>query len=262
MAKRVPPNEAQPVVQRLRCRYTKTGRMRFASHRDFQRSLERAIRRADIPIAYSGGFSPRPRISYANAAPTGAASQAEYIELGLRTPVDPKDLTEAVSKALPDGFNIVEAIPAGGGKLADQLHVSHWQLELMGTEPEQLSQALAQLLGAEPVLFTRVTKSGRKEVDLSAAWLTHTVSAGNTAPGQTCAILRVVVQHQTPAVRPDDILSVLVERTDLDPPTTALITRLAQGPLRESSGLPGDPLARDKGVDEQAFGSAAADPPT
>ncbi len=250
------------MVQRLRCRYTKTGRMRFASHRDFQRSLERAIRRADVPIAYSGGFSPRPRISYANAAPTGAASHAEYIELGLRTAVDPQLLTEVVSRALPDGFDIVEAIPAGGGKLADQLHVSHWQLELFGSEPAELDSALAVLLAARPVVFTRITKSGRKDVDLSSAWVSHTVSSGSTAPGQTCAILRVVVQHQIPAVRPDDILSVLVERTDLDPPTTALITRLAQGPLRESSGFPGDPLARDKDVDEQAFGSAAADPPT
>jgi radical SAM-linked protein len=262
MAKRVPPNEAQPVVQRLRCRYTKSGRMRFASHRDFQRSLERAIRRADIPIAYSGGFSPRPRISYANAAPTGAASQAEYIEIGLRVPYEPSLVVANVSKALPEGFDLAEVVPAAGGKLADQLEVSHWQIELVGTVSAELEVAVAKLTAQESVTYTRVTKSGRKEVDLLGAWLSHTVSAGNTAGEQTCAILRVVVQHQVPAVRPDDILSVLVERTDLDPPMTVLITRLAQGPLWDSSGLPGDPLARDKGVDEQALGSAAADPPT
>lgn len=61
-----PPPE--PVVQKLRFRYAKRGRLRFASTRDFQRALERALRRAGIPMAFSAGFHPHPRISYANAA--------------------------------------------------------------------------------------------------------------------------------------------------------------------------------------------------
>jgi radical SAM-linked protein len=67
----------------LRLRYAKRGRLRFASHRDFQRAFERALRRAGVPMAYSAGFSPHPKISYANAAPTGTASEAEYLEIGL-----------------------------------------------------------------------------------------------------------------------------------------------------------------------------------
>ena len=76
-----PPPE--PAVQRLRLRYAKRGRLRFASHRDFQRSFERALRRAAVPMAYSAGFTPHPKVSYANAAPTGTASEAEYLEIGL-----------------------------------------------------------------------------------------------------------------------------------------------------------------------------------
>ncbi|HEY6740580.1 MAG TPA: TIGR03936 family radical SAM-associated protein, partial [Actinopolymorphaceae bacterium] len=65
-----PDRHTEPVVQRLRLRYAKRGRLRFSSHRDFQRALERAVRRAGVPIAYSAGFSPHPKISYAGAAPT------------------------------------------------------------------------------------------------------------------------------------------------------------------------------------------------
>ena len=60
------------------------GRLRFASHRDFQRALERALRRARVPMAYSAGFHPHPKVSYANAAPTGVASEAEYVEIARR----------------------------------------------------------------------------------------------------------------------------------------------------------------------------------
>ena len=80
---RTQPEQHPPPVQWLRLRYARRGRARFTSHRDFSRAFERALRRAEVPMAYSSGFSPHPRISYANAAPTGAASEAEFLEIGL-----------------------------------------------------------------------------------------------------------------------------------------------------------------------------------
>ena len=75
MARNLPPDrDVAPTVQKLRIHYAKRGRLRFSSHRDFQRALERALRRAEIPMAYSAGFSPHPKVSYANAAPTGVVS--------------------------------------------------------------------------------------------------------------------------------------------------------------------------------------------
>ena len=72
-----------PAVQRIRLRYTKRGRLRFTSHRDIPRAFERALRRAEVPMAYSAGFTPHPKMSYANAAPTGMGSEAEYLEIAL-----------------------------------------------------------------------------------------------------------------------------------------------------------------------------------
>ena len=69
-------------MQRLRVRYAKRGRLRFTSHRDFSRAFERALVRSSVPMAYSSGFNPHPRISYAGAAPTGSESEAEYLEIG------------------------------------------------------------------------------------------------------------------------------------------------------------------------------------
>src|ERR1700680_3514134 len=88
MARPAPPRPAgqaapPPVVQRLLVRYAKRGRMRFASHRDIARAVERGVRRAGLPIAYSAGFTPHPKISYAGGAPTGVASEAEYLSLAL-----------------------------------------------------------------------------------------------------------------------------------------------------------------------------------
>src|SRR5687768_18378262 len=97
------PNPQLVVVQRLRLRYAKRDRLRFTSHRDFARAFERAVRRARVPIGFSSGFSPHPKISYANAAPTGSASEAEYLEIGLTEPRDPADVQRALDEALPPG---------------------------------------------------------------------------------------------------------------------------------------------------------------
>ena len=110
VAHRPQPEQQAPPVQRLRVKYAKRGRARFTSHRDFGRAFERALRRAGVPMAYSSGFSPHPRISYANASPTGAASEAEYLEIGLAEICDPEQVRAALDAALPPGLDIVEVV--------------------------------------------------------------------------------------------------------------------------------------------------------
>src|SRR5450631_4389105 len=104
MARRVPEGPPPPpTVQRIRLQYAKRGRLRFTSHRDFARAFERALRRAEIPMAYSAGFSPHPKISYVGAAPTGVASEAEYLEIGLSRRMDIEAVRAAIDHVLPDG---------------------------------------------------------------------------------------------------------------------------------------------------------------
>jgi radical SAM-linked protein len=252
-----------PTVQRLRIRYAKRGRLRFTSHRDIARALERALRRARVPMAYSAGFSPHPKISWVGAAPTGVASEAEYVELGLAERVDLRAVGAALDESLPTGIDVVEVVEATpGSSLPDRIEASLWRLRLPGVPPEDAEQAVAAFLAEHEVVVERLTKNGMRALDARAAVVSLAVvipDAGveSTAGDAPCATLQVVVRHVTPAVRPDDVLSGLRSAADLVPPVPPEATRLAQGPLSES-GEVGDPLAPDR-ADPGADGGTRQD---
>jgi radical SAM-linked protein len=235
-----------PAVQKLRVQYAKRGRLRFSSSRDFARALERALRRAEVPVAFSAGFHPHPKISYANAAPTGAASEGEYFEVSVTERVDPQAVRAALDAALPDGLDIIAVIEAPPGALADRLEASEWEIELRGASPEEASAAVAAFLAQERVETTRVFKTGPRTFDTREAVLSMGVTP---ADDPECAILRLVVRHSTPSVRPADILTALRAVSGFTPPVPPLVTRRAQGPLRGAAAGVADPLAADKDAD-------------
>jgi radical SAM-linked protein len=235
------PEQQAPPVQRLRIRYAKRGRLRFTSHRDFSRAFERAIFRARVPMAYSSGFNPHPRISYAGAAPTGAASEAEYLEIALAEVVDPAVVRTQLEEALPDGLDVLEVVESPGGALADLLQGSHWLIDL-DVDPAEASSAVDAFLAASAVPVERMTKKGLREFDCRTAVVA--LSAVPAADRLAGVRLDLVLRHGVPAVRPDDVLAGLAAVAGLEPGGAALLTRLAQGPLDESSGTVGDPLSR------------------
>ncbi len=249
-----PERNQAPVVQRIRIRYAKRGPMRFSSHRDFARAFERAILRAGVPIAYSQGFSPHPKVSYASAAPTGVASEAEYLEIGLRAPVEPAALVAALDAALPPGLDVLDAVDAsvaGSASLAERVEASAWRVELVGVGVDDLRSAVTAFLAASEIPVERLTKQGRRTVDARGAVLRMTASeSASTAPYGVsvapCAILDLVVRQVTPTVRPDDVLSGLRVVADLTLPVPPRATRLAQGTLTAQSEIV-DPLAVDRG---------------
>lgn len=234
-------------MQRLRIRYAKRGRLRFTSHRDFSRAFERAVFRARIPMAYSSGFNPHPRISYAGAAPTGSASEAEFLEIGLARVVDPATVHAELAEALPDGLDVLQVVESPGGSLADLLTASRWTIAIPadGTQAGQaLTVAVESFLGAEQIVVERMTKKGMREFDCRAAVVSLVVQEGTELP-----TLDLVLRQTVPAVRPDDVLTGLALVAGHQAPPTGLtpgaplMTRLAQGPLDEDTGTVGDPLA-------------------
>ena len=246
MSRRVPEGPPPPpVVQRVRLRYAKRGRLRFTSHRDFARAFERALRRARVPMAYSAGFTPHPKISYVGAAPTGVASEAEYLEIGLARRVDLDELRAAVDAALPEGLDVVDAVEApSGSSLSERMHATAWRIELDDVDPDLLAGALASFLARSEVGVERLTKDGRKIVDARSP----IVAASVTDQPRGRAIMDVVVRLETPAVRPDDVLAALRTVAGLArdaPHWKYRAARLAQGPL-DGSGAIGDPLAVDR----------------
>lgn len=227
-------------MQRLRVRYAKRGRLRFTSHRDFSRAFERALFRARVPMAYSSGFNPHPRISYAGAAPTGSASEAEYLEIALAETVDPAALHAELDRALPDGLDLVEVVESAGGGLADLLEASHWVVDLTTVPVAEATRAVEAFLATDVVLVERMTKKGMRELDARAP----VVALAATAAGEGSR-LDLVLRHVVPAVRPDDVLTGLRSSAGLDTGTAPLLTRLAQGPLLEDGSI-GDPLVASR----------------
>ena len=264
-------------MQRIRLRYTKRGRLRFTSHRDFQRAFERALRRAEVPMAYSAGFTPHPKVSYANAAPTGTGSEAEYLEIALTAPRDPERLRVLLDESMPAGLDIIEAVEARTPGLADRLTASVWELRLDGVGPDDARRAVDVFNATETVEVQRRTKNGVRTFDARSAVVGLETAETDLSPsdagvGSTgaadaahltgptdhpCAILRLVVRHVTPAVRPDDVLSGLRAVADLAPPVAAAVTRLAQGLFDEETGTVTDPLAPDR---EAAQAPTTAEP--
>lgn len=258
-------NPAPPTVQRVRLRFAKRGRLRFLSHRDVARSFERAVRRAGVPVSHSHGFSPHPRLSWVGAAPTGAASEAEYVEMGLTREVDPVLLCEAMDRALPDGLDVLEAVVAAPPALADRIDAARWRLEVRGLPHPAVEAAVAALMARDSVVVTRVTPSGRKEIDVRAALVGLSIepqvgddapspAAGSPEAATDCAILTAVVRQTTPTVRPDDVLGALSVVADLTPPVPVTATRLAQGLLDDGGALV-DPLGAVPVTRDRSAGS-------
>jgi radical SAM-linked protein len=211
--------------------------MRFASHRDIARAVERGVRKAGLPVAYSAGFSPHPKISYAGGAPTGTASEAEYLEIALTGVCAAPDVRDRLNVALPDGIDVIEVLELAGGLGGERglrLEVSQWRVVLPGIDPGTAARAVAAFLDAKSVVVERSTSKGTRRLDARAAVLTLEVDRhaySGAAAGAGSAMLRMVVRHLTPAVRPDDVLAALSIVAGLAPSSPPLVTRLAQGPL-------------------------------
>jgi radical SAM-linked protein len=234
--------------------------MRFASHRDVARAFERGVRRAGLPIAYSAGFSPHPKISYAGGAPTGVASEAEYLSLALTTRQAATQVGQRLDAALPDGIDVIDVteargargdgspqaqgVPGGSPPQIDisRLEASRWRIVLPGVGPAAAQRAVANFLTLGEAPVERLTDKGVRRLDARAAVVEMNVlepdevtadpDGGQCAAvtgHEDCAILRMVVLHTVPAVRPEDVLTALREREGIVPSSPPLTTRLMQG---------------------------------
>jgi radical SAM-linked protein len=226
-----PTGGGEPITtQHLLVRYAKRGKMRFASQLDVARAFERGVRRSDLPIAYSVGFTPHPKISYAGGVPTGVASEAEYLSLTLTRPVDADAVRERLNAALPDGIDVIAATEDSGGLPASRLTASEWQMALPGLRPDDVVPVVDQFLALTEAPVERMTSKGLRRMDARAA----VVSLGADQDPDAGTVLRMIVRHTVPAVRPDDVLNALRDVSDVFPAGQPLTTRLAQGSLGES----------------------------
>jgi radical SAM-linked protein len=252
-----PASGASPTVgERVRARWGKQGKLRFVSAIDLGRLWERALRKADLPIAYSEGFSPHPKVSFPDALPLGYASTGEYVELTFTHPVAVSPSVAQLNVAFPTGLAVLDAHPVADGapKLAKHLRASLWTMDyrLEAAAADALPGAVEALLAAERLPVERQRKGAPIEVDLRPA--IHQISLLDPHPdAPQMRRVAVVLHHLEPPVRPSEVHLALhdhIHRAIAQPlPEPALITRVAQG------------LATDKGVAEALTGALIAPAP-
>ena len=199
---------------RLRIRFAKHGKVRFTSHRDVARIWERTLRRAGLPVAYSAGFSPRPKISFGLALSTGYSSDAEYLDVELDPTrpngdieIDTEALVAALTASLPTGMTALAATRLAPGEPSLQHAVTSctWRIDAAGADAEEVSQALARATARSELLVQRERKGRQQTDDIRPAVLAVDVQ-GTTTDG-----VRLTAELGTKprAVRPTELLASL-----------------------------------------------------
>jgi radical SAM-linked protein len=168
---------------KLRVRHTKLGKVRFTSHRDTARHWERAVRKSGVAVVYSAGFTPRPRMSFGLALPTGAESLAEYLDIDLIDDVTLSDLSVddlclRFGAALPVGYEVTHIVTreSGATSLQEDVVACTWVITLDGVSTDELVDAVAATLAASEVMVQRERKGQRSTDDVRPAMLDLSVA--------------------------------------------------------------------------------------
>ncbi len=201
---------------RIRFRFAKLGRIRFTSQRDVARMWERALRRAELPVSYTGGFSPRPQLSFGLALPTGCESLAEYVDVAFDEvragdgDLDVEVLVERISDLFPRGIEVTAAAVVGREESSLQQVVTacSWVLDLRGVTAPALGGAAEVLLASGHVPVVRERKGRIEEDDLRPSVLALGLDPG--APigdGQVRLVADLATRPR--GVRPKELLGAL-----------------------------------------------------
>jgi radical SAM-linked protein len=174
----VPPGDEERYKVRLQLR--KDGKARFVSHLEFMTVVHRAARRGGIPVRFSGGFHPQPRVSFPDALPLGVESDAEILDFELFRPWSAREVAEALNAQLPEGFRVLEAAALHWQTPAPSVSIKEvvYRVELPNEAPADLTERLASFLAADQVPVTREKEGKSVEVDLRQDVLDLEVDAG------------------------------------------------------------------------------------
>jgi len=200
----------------VRLRYTKRGKVRWISHRDVARALERAFRISELPLAFTEGFSPRPKVSFGLALSTGHESDAEYLDLVLVEEVDLDALSTSLTEALPDGMAVTGAVPLleRAPALQEAVTAVVWQVEPVSSDGAPID---ASQLGAHvdralelPALPTSRRRKGR-EVEEDVLPFIRRCELRPTNP----VSVEIELITQPRSAKPGDILAGIARATGL-----------------------------------------------
>lgn len=160
--------------QRLRITFAKGPEIKYTSHLDLARMWERAFRRVRLPVAYSQGFNPRPKMQLASALPLGFTSRCEVLDVFLQQPIEPDEFVERLSDQLPAGLTVlaVNEVEPGGPALQSQLrHVEYRVTISANVARAEVETRIAELLAADSLPRERRGKAYDLRPLIDGLWL-------------------------------------------------------------------------------------------
>ena len=163
------PETAGPGERRtIRLYLEKTGKARFLGHLEFMTVIHRAARRAQLPVRFSEGFHPAPRIAFGDALPTGIESRAEIIDIELCQALEAEAVASALNRELPEGIRARKADPLPPGSLspAESVASACYRIPLPESDREELRARLRDFLTRSEIPGERTYKGRRQELDL------------------------------------------------------------------------------------------------
>lgn len=194
-------------MNKLRVRYSVQGKVRFLSHRDVARVMERSFRKLRLPVSYSQGFSPRPKFSFGLALSVAHESDAEYLDVELVTPVDLEGLSNRLTNVLPDGVCVtaVEVLEPRSTSLQQAIACCRWHIEVLNASLSDVTAAVTTLLESDELLLERSRKGKVSTVDVRPAILELEV----TGPTDNGVQLKALLATEGTSLRPSELVQVL-----------------------------------------------------
>ena len=215
-------------VDRLRIGFTKTGSLALISHLDTLRMLERALRRSGLPVSFTGGFHPLPRLQLALPLPLGVEGHGEWLDLEFTQELDPAQVRERLQPQLPPEFQLLSIVrvPVFGVSLSQELESAQWTflLQAQGGEPvapEQWLQARATLLAAETLIWHDTDKKGRPRTRDCRPFLLDLQMPAAPDSTQPCS-LWAAIDASGRSLRPEQVQHWIAERLGQSLTLTAL----------------------------------------
>ena len=208
----------------VRIGFTKQGKVRFISHRDVARAFERAFRIEALPLSFTQGFSPRPKVSFGLALSVGHESEAEYLDVELARPIPLTPLAARLTGALPDGIDViaVQALVDRAPALQEAVGAVEWEIEVFADEPEvdaspaAMADRVDAVLAASSLPISRQRKGKTTTDDIRPAirWIRvlgpaeHPYLAGPDSTGSGTRVAAELATRPT-SLRPAELLAVL-----------------------------------------------------
>ena len=203
--------------------FEKTKELSYTSHLDVQRTLQRAFRRANLPLAFSKGFNPHPKLSFATALATGYTSSGEWIEIGLDRDMTPEQFLETVNPAMPVGIRFIEAFAAEDGfETLSKLLIAARYIITLYTETavssDELCSAVKAIMESDEVIVEKKTKSGIKPANIRPEILE---AEAISASGQTSVVAVTGTLNTAGGLRAETFARALFSRLQTDGRFTA-----------------------------------------